>query len=188
MRRIRLILPFDETGGFHDHIHRSPFDIVRLVHVFLRIAHVICVWSYCDFPSPPSKPGKKIIGDFFSSSFTSSTLQLPNFPHCTTLAILGNMENTRIFVSGLPPTLTNEELGKHFSARFQVTDSHVIPNRRIGFVGFKDADVAMQAAKYFNKTYLRMSKISVEMARPVSAFLLTVLSVRADALQGRECM
>jgi multiple RNA-binding domain-containing protein 1 len=79
------------------------------------------------------------------------------------------MENTRVFVSGLPPTLTNEELGKHFSARFQVTDSHVIPNRRFGFVGFKDADAAAQAAKYFNRTYLRMSKISVELARPVSA-------------------
>ncbi|OKL59668.1 Multiple RNA-binding domain-containing protein 1 [Talaromyces atroroseus] len=78
------------------------------------------------------------------------------------------MENTRVFVSGLPPTLTNDELGKHFAARFQVTDSHVIPNRRIGFVGFKDADVAMQAAKYFNRTYLRMSKISVEMARPLT--------------------
>lgn len=76
------------------------------------------------------------------------------------------MENTRVFVSGLPPTLTNEELGKHFSARFQVTDSHVIPNRRFGFVGFKDADAAAQAAKYFNRTYLRMSKISVELARP----------------------
>lgn len=79
------------------------------------------------------------------------------------------MENTRVFVSGLPPTLSNDDLGKHFASRFQVTDSHVIPNRRIGFVGFKDAEIAKEAAKYFNRTFLRMSKISVEMARPVSA-------------------
>lgn len=83
------------------------------------------------------------------------------------------MENTRVFVSGLPPTLSNEDLGKHFSSRFPVTDSHVIPNRRIGFVGFKDAEIAKEAAKYFNKTFLRMSKISVEMARPVSAISLS---------------
>ncbi|EED16819.1 pre-rRNA processing protein Mrd1, putative [Talaromyces stipitatus ATCC 10500] len=76
------------------------------------------------------------------------------------------MENTRVFVSGIPPTLSNEDLGKHFSSRFHVTDSHVIPNRRIGFVGFKNAEIAKEAAKYFNKTFLRMSKISVEIARP----------------------
>jgi multiple RNA-binding domain-containing protein 1 len=93
------------------------------------------------------------------------------------------MENTRVFVSGLPPTLSNQDLGKHFSTRFHVTDAHVIPNRRIGFVGFKDAGLAKQAANYFNKTYIRMSKISVEMARPVSAHLhyrKPLVSVEAD--------
>lgn len=78
-----------------------------------------------------------------------------------------------MFVSGLPPTLSNHDLGKHFSARFQVTDAHVIPSRRIGFVGFKDAAHAKQAVDYFHKTYLRMSKISVEMARSVSAMLVS---------------
>ena len=77
------------------------------------------------------------------------------------------MESTRIFVSGLPPTLSSGELGKHFSSRFQVTDAHVFPKRRIGFVGFKNASTAEQAVNYFNKTYIRMSKISVEIARLV---------------------
>lgn len=77
------------------------------------------------------------------------------------------MESTRIFVSGLPPTLSSGELGKHFSGRFQVTDAHVFPKRRIGFVGFKNAPTAKQAVNYFNKTYIRMSKISVEIARLV---------------------
>ncbi|QSS56917.1 multiple RNA-binding domain-containing protein [Histoplasma capsulatum var. duboisii H88] len=78
-------------------------------------------------------------------------------------------ENTRVFVSGLPPTFSNDELRKHFSTRYQVTDAHVIPKRRIGFVGFKTPTEAQDAVNYFNKTYIRMSKIAVEMARPVDA-------------------
>ncbi|KAL2003337.1 hypothetical protein VTN02DRAFT_4247 [Thermoascus thermophilus] len=78
-----------------------------------------------------------------------------------------NMENTRVFVSGLPPTFTNEQLGKHFSSRFHVTDAHVFPKRRIGFVGFKSPAMAQEAVNYFNKTYIRMSKISVELAKPI---------------------
>lgn len=78
------------------------------------------------------------------------------------------MENTRVFVSGLPPAITNDGLRKHFSSRFEVTDAHVIPNRRIGFVGFKDNSAAHDAAKYFNRSFIRMSKIAVELARPVS--------------------
>ncbi|OAX83362.1 hypothetical protein ACJ72_02273 [Emergomyces africanus] len=78
-------------------------------------------------------------------------------------------ENTRVFVSGLPPTFSNDDLRKHFSTRYQVTDAHVIPKRRIGFVGFKTPTLAQDAANYFNKTYIRMSKIAVEMARPVDA-------------------
>ena len=79
------------------------------------------------------------------------------------------MESSRVFVSGLPPTFSNDQLKKHFSSRFNVTDAHVLPKRRIGFVGFKDPEMAKQAAGYFNRTYVKMSKISVEIARPVSS-------------------
>ncbi|KAL4869163.1 multiple RNA-binding domain-containing protein 1 [Aspergillus spectabilis] len=79
------------------------------------------------------------------------------------------MESTRVFVSGLPPTLSNDQLKKHFATRFQVTDAHVLPKRRIGFVGFKTSEVAQQAVSYFNKTYMKMSKISVDIARPIDA-------------------
>ena len=85
------------------------------------------------------------------------------------------MDNTRVFISGLPPTLTNDELRKHFSARFEVTDAHVIPNRRIGFVGFKSGSFAQDAIKYFNKSYIRMSKIALELARPVRQPFLLIL-------------
>ena len=77
------------------------------------------------------------------------------------------MESSRVFVSGPPPTFSNDQLKKHFSSRFNVTDAHVLPKRRIGFVGFKDPEMAKQAAGYFNRTYVKMSKISVEIARPV---------------------
>ncbi|KAL4951601.1 multiple RNA-binding domain-containing protein 1 [Aspergillus filifer] len=79
------------------------------------------------------------------------------------------MESTRVFVSGLPPTLSNDQLKKHFATRFQVTDAHVLPKRRIGFVGFKSFEVAQQAVSYFNKTYMKMSKISVDIAKPIDA-------------------
>lgn len=95
------------------------------------------------------------------------------------------MEGTRVFVSGLPPKLTSEELRKHFS-RFHVTDAHIIPHRRIGFVGFKDAGIAKQAVDYFNKTYIRMSKISVDIARPVSARLLDRLHLFLDVLEADD--
>ncbi|KAJ5278782.1 Multiple RNA-binding domain-containing protein 1 [Penicillium angulare] len=79
------------------------------------------------------------------------------------------MENTRVFVSGLPPTCSNDQLRNHFAARFQVTDAHVMPKRRMGFVGFKSSEAAQDAVKYFNKTFLKMSKISVDIARPIDS-------------------
>ncbi|KAB8068574.1 hypothetical protein BDV29DRAFT_66462 [Aspergillus leporis] len=79
------------------------------------------------------------------------------------------MESTRVFVSGLPPTFSNDQLRKHFASRFQVTDAHVLPKRRIGFVGLKTHEAAKEAAKYFNKTYVKMSKISVDIAKPIDS-------------------
>lgn len=78
------------------------------------------------------------------------------------------METTRIFVKGLPPTITEAEFRKHFSAKNrEITDVKLIPQRRIGYVGYKTPQDASGAVKYFNKSYIRMSKILVEPARPV---------------------
>ncbi|PYH44823.1 RNA-binding ribosome biosynthesis protein MRD1 [Aspergillus saccharolyticus JOP 1030-1] len=79
------------------------------------------------------------------------------------------MASTRVFVSGLPPTFSDDQLRKHFASRFQVTDAHVLPKRRIGFVGFKSPEAAQEAVSYFNKTYVKMSKISVDIAKPIDA-------------------
>jgi multiple RNA-binding domain-containing protein 1 len=47
------------------------------------------------------------------------------------------------------------------------SDTRLIPHRRIGYVGYKSPEDAAKAVKYFNKSFIRMSKIGVELARPV---------------------
>lgn len=77
------------------------------------------------------------------------------------------VDSTRVFVKGLPASLTSDQLATHFGKQYKVTDAHVFPERRIGFVGFHDTGSAQDAVKYFNRSYIRMSKISVDLARPV---------------------
>ncbi|KAF3041755.1 Multiple RNA-binding domain-containing protein 1 [Didymella heteroderae] len=81
------------------------------------------------------------------------------------------MESSRIFVRGLPPKFTEDDVRKHF-AKFPVTDVKFFPHRRIGYVGYKTPEDAAKAVKYFNKTFIRMTKINVEIARPISDELL----------------
>jgi RNA recognition motif-containing protein len=71
---------------------------------------------------------------------------------------------SRIFVRGLPPSISDEDFKSHFSKRFNVTDSRLLAHRRIGYVGFKTPEDAAKAIKYFNKSFIRMSKITVEIA------------------------
>ncbi|CAI6339264.1 unnamed protein product [Periconia digitata] len=77
------------------------------------------------------------------------------------------MESSRIFVRGLPPKFTEDDVRKHFG-KFPVTDVKYFPARRIGYVGYKSPQDASLAIKYFNKSFIRMSKIFVEMARPIA--------------------
>lgn len=77
------------------------------------------------------------------------------------------MDSSRIFVRGLPPNFTEGDVRKHF-AKFPVTDVKHFPARRIGYVGYKTPQDAAKAIKYFNKSFIRMTKIHVETARPVS--------------------
>lgn len=78
------------------------------------------------------------------------------------------MASSRIFVKGLPPAITEDDFKKHFSGKWEVTDAKLMSDRRIGFIGYKTPEDATNAVKYFNKTFIRMSKIDVEVARPVS--------------------
>ncbi|KAK4129465.1 hypothetical protein N657DRAFT_660802 [Parathielavia appendiculata] len=79
------------------------------------------------------------------------------------------MESSRIFVKNLPPNISETDFRKHFSAQGrEVTDVKLIPNRRIGFVGYKSPDDAVRAVKYFNKSFIRMSRIAVDLAKPIA--------------------
>jgi multiple RNA-binding domain-containing protein 1 len=75
-------------------------------------------------------------------------------------------ESSRIFVRGLPSKFTEDDVRKHF-AKFPVTDVKYFPARRIGYVGYKTPEDAAKAIKYFNRSFIRMTKIFVEIARPV---------------------
>lgn len=77
------------------------------------------------------------------------------------------MASSRIFVKGLPPTFTDAEFKKHFSSQRDITDAKIFPSRRIGYVGYKTPEDAQKAVKYFNRTFIRMSKIGVEIAWPI---------------------
>lgn len=77
--------------------------------------------------------------------------------------------SSRLFVKNLPPTITEAELRKHFSTKGrEVTDVKLIQRRRIGYIGYKTAEEASKAVKFFNRTYIRMSRISVEPAKAIA--------------------
>ncbi|GAM87381.1 hypothetical protein ANO11243_054050 [Dothideomycetidae sp. 11243] len=78
------------------------------------------------------------------------------------------MSSSRIFVRGLPPTISESDFKKHFATTGSVTDTKLFAHRRIGYVGYQNAAEAEKAVKYFNKTFIRMSKLAVEIAKPVA--------------------
>nr|POE66102.1 multiple rna-binding domain-containing protein 1 [Quercus suber] len=77
--------------------------------------------------------------------------------------------SSRVFVKGLPPTFSEADFKKHFSQKSEVTDVKIFQNRRIGFIGYRTPEDAQRAVKYFNKSFIRMSRIGVELAAPIAA-------------------
>ncbi|KJR85906.1 multiple RNA-binding protein domain-containing protein 1 [Sporothrix schenckii 1099-18] len=78
-------------------------------------------------------------------------------------------ESSRIFVKNLPPNITDDQLRKHFSGGGRhITDLKLIARRRIAFIGYRSADEAKAAVRYFNRSFIRMSKLSVELAKPIT--------------------
>ncbi len=94
--------------------------------------------------------------------------------------------SSRVFVKNLPPTISEAEFRKHFSAQGrEVTDVKLIPHRRIGFVGYKSHDDAARAIRYLNKSFIRMSRIAVDLAKPVSP--PSPLPLRPGAAANHRC-
>ncbi|KAL8811669.1 MAG: hypothetical protein Q9223_001491 [Gallowayella weberi] len=77
------------------------------------------------------------------------------------------MNNSRIFIRGLPPSMDAGDFHRHFSKQSDITDARLIPHRRIGYVGYKTPEDALKAVKYHNKSFINMSRIKVELARSV---------------------
>ena len=63
--------------------------------------------------------------------------------------------------------MKDEDFQRHFSKLGSITDSKLLPHRRIGYIGYKTNEDAANAVKYYNRTFIRMSKIAVELARSV---------------------
>ena len=78
--------------------------------------------------------------------------------------------SSRIIVKNLPKKITEEEIKNHFSQKGVVTDVKIMHkedgrSRNFCFVGFKSEQSAKDAIKYFNQTYLKTTKISIEKAK-----------------------
>lgn len=78
------------------------------------------------------------------------------------------MASSRIYITNLPPTLGEADFKKHFAQQDAITDAKLLAHRRIGFIGYKTPEAAAKAVKYFNKSFIRMSRIGVTLADPVS--------------------
>ncbi|KKY35336.1 putative pre-rrna processing protein [Diaporthe ampelina] len=96
------------------------------------------------------------------------------------------VESSRLFVKNLPPSITEADFRKHFATGGrEVTDIKLISKRRIGYVGYKTPDDAAKAVKFFNRSYIRLSKISVEIARPISDPSLPTAKKTAPRVQNK---
>jgi len=104
---------------------------------------------------------------FLHSAFCNQGSQSSTY-HSSYQSHETEMASSRIFIKGLPPSITEADFKKHFSSGGrEVTDARLFANRRIGYVGYKTPEDAQSAVKYFNKTFVRMSRIGVEVARPI---------------------
>ncbi|KAH7491975.1 Multiple RNA-binding domain-containing protein 1 [Phytophthora ramorum] len=78
--------------------------------------------------------------------------------------------DTRLYVQNLPAYVDSARLREHFAAQGEVTDACVIrtkdgsKSRRFGFVGFKSAQQAEQARKFFHQSFFDTCKINVRVA------------------------
>ena len=84
------------------------------------------------------------------------------------------MARSRLIVLSLPSKLSTEELTAHFkSLELPITDAKVLfkpdgQSRRLGFVGFSNAEHARQAKDWFDGTWLHGARIKVDYAKEVS--------------------
>ena len=74
---------------------------------------------------------------------------------------------SRVCIKNLPHSLTVDDFRTHFSQLSSITDAKLLPLRRIGYVGYKNPDDAQRAVKHFDRSFLGMARLAVEIAKPV---------------------
>lgn len=86
---------------------------------------------------------------------------------------------SRLIIKNLPPYVTPARLREHFSQKGSpagtITDVSVSQkqdgtSRRFGFVGFKSELEAESAQKWFNRTFIDSTRISVDVSKVVFVF------------------
>ncbi|KAJ6264425.1 nucleolin [Drechslerella dactyloides] len=77
-------------------------------------------------------------------------------------------KSSRIFIKNLPPTNFNDAaLRAHFAklSGTSITDCRYFHDRRIAFIGYKTPEQAEAAVKHFDRSYIKTSKLTVEIAK-----------------------
>ncbi|KAJ1673622.1 Multiple RNA-binding domain-containing protein 1, partial [Spiromyces aspiralis] len=79
--------------------------------------------------------------------------------------------STRVFVKNLPKYLKEDRLRKHFEEKGTITDCKILKtpygeSRRIGYIGYTTSEEAEEAVRYYNRTFIDTSRISVELSKP----------------------
>ncbi|BBN20258.1 multiple RNA-binding domain-containing protein 1 [Marchantia polymorpha subsp. ruderalis] len=85
-----------------------------------------------------------------------------------------NLVSTRICVKNIPRHVNEDRLREHFAENGEVTDARIIRtsdgrSRQFGFVGYRTEEEAVNAVKYFNRSFFDTSRLVCELAQAVGA-------------------
>lgn len=80
---------------------------------------------------------------------------------------------SRIIVKNLGKKINESDLKKHFSSKGEITDVKVMrkpdgTSRLFAFVGFRTDEQALEAIKFFDNTFIGLSKITVNLAKKLN--------------------
>ena len=101
------------------------------------------------------------------------------------------LDMSRLIIKNLPAFVTPERLREHFSQKGgpagTLTDVKVAQkpdgtSRRFGFVGFKSETEAKKAQEYYDKTFVGMARINVQVVEVCSSYLRSEVFRRSNKL------
>ena len=80
---------------------------------------------------------------------------------------------SRLIVKNIGKTTTEKQLRDLFGSKGEVTDVRILKtksgnSRQFAFIGYRNQEQCQEAQKYFDKTYIQTSKMSVEIAKSIN--------------------